>query len=172
MLPSWHPPEKTEQVAGTYSKGETQCSSPFLVLFCNSTEVFSIPRTSRNFLWNLVSLHLPWGWGEVVYSLWSFLLWHKLAQVVRRMQLWRLFRFHAVLRLEWLQGWERGSTVLSKCHAGGSTVRLIGFSKSPLSFIYRSNWSWLESHSESPPGLLSTLTLLVIRLITVHETIV
>lgn len=46
-----------------------------------------------------------------------------------------------VLRLEWLRGWEKESTVLSKCHARGSTVRLIGFSKSPLSFIYRNNWS-------------------------------
>ena len=168
MLPSWHLPEKMEQVAGTYSKGETQCSSPFLVLFCNSTEVFSIPRTSRNFLWNLVSLHLPWCWEKlsIPFEVSSYdLSWPKwLGGCGSEGYLDSM----VVLRLEWLQGWEKGSTVLSKCHARGSTVRLIGFSKSPLSFIYRNNWSWLESHTESLPGLLSTLTLLVIRLITVH----
>lgn len=135
MLPSWHPPEKTEQVAGTYSKGETQCSSPFLVLFCNSTEVFSIPRTSRNFLWNLVSLHLPWCWGEVVYSLWSFLLWHKLAQVVRWMRLWRLLRFPW-----WSLDW-------NGCRAGR---------RDPLFYLNVMlevpQWDWLDSPNHPFPS--------------------
>lgn len=138
MLPSWHPPEKMEQVwLSTYSKGETQCSSPFQFYFCNFTEVLSIPRTSRNF-----------------HEIWSCL--HLL------LMLGRSCLFLEVCDISWpkwlggcsSEGYLDSMVVLRQmgCRAGRRnplfypnvmlevpTVRLIGFSKSPLSFIYRNN---------------------------------